>query len=137
MNKAQAAKPLLQGSAPWLEWQEYTSDGEYLGGPGSNLPSEWTKKYGWPAVGLSRTSIQLGLRDLVSQQGIPYHQGWCLKFIRQEEDEIVAINEQGQELSASFLVGCDGLKSMTRHVMLQSKGMADEPPNFTGIAVVS
>lgn len=136
LNKARAAAPLLQGTLPWLKWQEFTSDGEYLGGPGCDLPSTWVDKYGWPAIGVSRTRIQLCLRDIVQQHGIQYLQGWSLKEIHENEKSVVAINTEGQELEAAFIVGCDGLKSMTRHVLLGKKGIDNTNPNFTGIAVV-
>lgn len=56
--------------------------------------------------------------------------------IREEDDKIVAISTEGQELEAAIIVGCDGLKSMTRHILLLKKGVKDNPPSFTGIAVV-
>lgn len=137
MNQAGVTQTLLNGTVPWLKWQEFSSDGEYLGGPGSDLVATWADSYGWPAIGVSRTKIQLCLRELALQQGIEYHQGWRLNEIREEHDRIVAISETGQQIEASFVVGCDGLKSMTREILLAKKGIVDKDPNFTGIAVVS
>lgn len=137
LNKAGVARDLLDGTVPWLLWNEYTSDGEYLGGPGSTMPGQWIDKYGWPGIGVSRTKIQLHLRDIALRAGIEYHQGWRLKDVRETEDGIIAISEDGQEIEASFIIGCDGLKSATREALLTKKGIENKDPDFTGIAVVS
>lgn len=130
------ANELLQGTVPWLLWNEYTSDGDFLGGPGSTLLSKWVDKYGWPAIGVSRTRIQMLARDIALREGIEYQQGWRLKDIRQREDGITAISEDGKEIEASFLIGCDGLKSATREILLAQQGVESKEPDFTGIAVV-
>lgn len=136
LNKAGVAKELLGGTLPWLKWNEYTSNGEFLGGPGSDLPATWAGRYGWPAAGISRTKIQLCLRDIVMREGVEYHQGWRLKEIWEKHDGIVAVSEEGHQIEASFLIGCDGLKSATREILLAKKGIENKEPNFTGIAVV-
>lgn len=137
LNKTGVSENLLQDTVPWLFWNEYTSDGDYLGGAGSTLPGEWIEKYGWPGIGVSRTKIQLALRDLALEKGIEYHQGWRLKAIQQDLDRVIATSEDGRKIEASFLVGCDGLKSFTREHVLLSHGIENKDPNFTGIAVVS
>ena len=135
LNRAGATDDLLTGTVPWEVWDEYTSDGKHLGG--SPLVKSFPERYGWPCVGFSRTKIQLCLRDVAARRGIEYHQGWKLADIRETEDGLVAVADDGREIAGQFLIGCDGLKSRTREIILAKMGVPNLPPTYTNISVVS
>lgn len=136
LNKSGAASEVLKDTVPWKIWDEYSDSNEYLGGPGSKQIGDWEDRYGWPALGVSRTRIQLALKDVAEKRGIRYEQGWRLSRIEETQDGIVAYSEDGRSVSADFVLGCDGLKSSVREQLLAKKGVSIKDPDFTGIAVV-
>lgn len=137
LSKAGAVDVALDGTLPWNRWNDWSSTGEFLGGPGSSSAEEFIDRYGWPAVGISRTKLQVGLKDVVEQNGIHFLEGWRLKTIRVKPDSVVAVSSDNKEIEGAFLIGCDGLKSVVREVIFARHGVEDRDPSFTGVAVVS
>lgn len=121
---------------PWKVWNEYSDTNEFLGGPGSKQLGDWETRYGWPALGVSRTRIQLALKQVAEEKGIRYETGWRLNQIEETQDGIVAYSEDDRHITADFVLGCDGLKSSVREQILAKKGVSIKDPDFTGIAVV-
>jgi 2-polyprenyl-6-methoxyphenol hydroxylase-like FAD-dependent oxidoreductase len=128
---------LLRGTVPWQCWNETSAQGKSLRGPGSDLPSTWVDKYGWPAIGVSRTRIQLLLKEVVQRRGIVYEEGWRLKDLVSKDNSVVAHSDDGRTIEAHFAIGCDGLKSRAREVVLAGHGIESKDPTPSGLAVVS
>ncbi|KAK0733762.1 hypothetical protein B0T26DRAFT_685653 [Lasiosphaeria miniovina] len=138
LNRAGLALDVVNGppsSPPTLAWDDYTNTGEFLGGPASSLLAGFIDRYGWPVIGVTRTRLQTLLIDKCRQSGIPVHTGWRLASWDEVGDGIVARAEDGRELHADFIVGTDGLRSRTREILLQKRGVEVQEPMFTGIVV--
>ena len=125
------ADQVLKGAVPCQEMRDITSTGEMLGK--STLPSTYVQRYGYPATGVWRTQLNSTLRDALLSCGIAIHQGWKLEDIRETETGVTAISTDGRRLEGSFLVGCDGLKAISRSVLLRRKGITQENVDFTGL----
>lgn len=113
-------------------------DRTHLGGVlgGSSLPAAFEREYGQPGVGVKRTALNLMLRDAAVDAGIEVVQGWSLSEIEETEDGVVAVAEDGRRVEGAFVVGCDGLKSATRRVVLQRRSVGQETPAYTGLTQV-
>ncbi|KAF6824482.1 hypothetical protein CPLU01_10839 [Colletotrichum plurivorum] len=122
---------LLQNGPPVLELRDYKASGEELGG--SDVPTEFAKRYGQPAVGVKRTLVTAWLREVAKQKGVEIREGWSLEQIREDEGSVTAFFEGGREETGAFLVGCDGLKAATRRILLARGGMEEGAPSFTGL----
>lgn len=109
--------------------------GELLGK--SNVPSTFKDKYGYPAAGVLRTDLNLALKDELLSKGIPLHEGWRLRDIQETDTGVVAISADGGRVEGSFLIGCDGLKAVSRELLLSKKGISKEKPAFTGLVQVT
>ncbi len=109
--------------------------GELLGM--SKVPSTFLRHYGQPATGVSRTELNLALKDALLSKGITLHEAWKLQGIEESEARIVAVAADGRRVEGSFLVGCDGLKSVSRELLLKRKGVCEKAPSFTGLVQVA
>ncbi|KAK2604371.1 hypothetical protein N8I77_007309 [Diaporthe amygdali] len=122
---------LLQNGPPVLELCDYKASGEILGR--SDVPTDFAKRYGQPAVGVKRTLITSWLRDLAIENGIEVREGWKLEQIEETDESVTAFFEGGKSETGCFLVGCDGLKAATRKLLLARDGIEDGTPSFTGL----
>lgn len=126
---------LLQNGPPVLELCDYKASGEVLGR--SDVPTEFAKRYGQPAVGVKRTLVTEWLRELAVESGVEVREGWKLEQIQEGEDSVTAFFEGGRQETGCFLVGCDGLKAATRRLLLARGGIEEGTPSFTGLTQVS
>lgn len=70
------------------------------------------------------------LREEALRQGIPIEYGRKLKDIRIDgENKVTALFADGTSATGNLLIGCDGIHSRTRKVILPSA----TPPSFTGL----
>ncbi|KAK1961302.1 FAD/NAD(P)-binding domain-containing protein [Colletotrichum sublineola] len=129
------ADRLLHNGPPLLELCDCKASGDILGR--SDVPAEFAKRYGQPAVGIKRTIITSWLRDLAIESGVEVREGWKLEQIQETEDSVIAFFEGGKSETGSFLVGADGLKAATRRLLLARGGIEDVKPSFTGLTQVS
>lgn len=113
---------------------EKTFSGEVLAQ--SSLPAEFQSKYGQPANGIKRTMLTSMLRDAAVKEGIEVRAGWALESIHEGESSVTAMFSGGREETGSFLIGCDGTKSVSRKVVLEYHGVSDSEPDFTEIMQV-
>jgi salicylate hydroxylase len=113
---------------------EYTSGGELLGGFDF---SSLREKYGFPSFGMRRAVLLQRLKDHAGRQGVQVLEGWELQDTRESENGIIAVAKDGREIEASFLVGCDGLRSATRSLICQRHGMHSLAADYTGLVMVS
>ncbi|KAK1594580.1 uncharacterized protein LY79DRAFT_668550 [Colletotrichum navitas] len=125
---------LLQNGPPILELCDCKASGEVLGR--SDIPAEFSKRYGQPAVGVKRTLITSWLRGLAIENGVEVRQGWKLERIQETENSVTAFFEDGNSETGAFLVGADGLKAATRRLLL-ARGGFQETPSFTGLTQIS
>lgn len=119
-------------SAPNLAClRDISSDGRELGG--SELPETWKERYGQPACGVKRTALNLALKDKCLAAGITVLEGWNLQKIIESKNGVTAIAKDGRQEEGSFLIGCDGIKSVTRSLVLRTHGIGEEEATFTGL----
>jgi len=88
------------------------------------------KLYGARSIMIKRSVLTKALREEVISNGINLNFGKKLKNIESIDDgKVVAYFEDGTSTQGDFLVGCDGLHSRTRHIM-----MPDAPkPVYTNV----
>lgn len=122
-------------AAPHLtEIRDQRFTGEDLGV--TYFPSEAIERYGQPMCGVNRTRLNLALKQALASVGIPVHEGWKLKDIVETPDGVEAVSEDGRVEKASFLVGCDGIKAVSRSLILAKHGIDEELASYTGLIQV-
>ena len=134
LNLVQLSEKMLKGKATVQEFRDMTWTGERLGS--SDLPSRYVRRYGQPAAGVPRAELNLALKEELLRKGIPLHEGWRLQDIEETETGVVAISADGRRVTGSFLVGCDGLRGISRDLLLRRKGVVQGPATFTGLTQV-
>ncbi|PYH30106.1 FAD-dependent oxidoreductase [Aspergillus neoniger CBS 115656] len=113
-----------------------TASGKTLGH--STLPSTYMNRYTQPASGIKRSVINLHLKTTLQEHGIPLYEGYQLENIHEHANQVTAYFTNGESVTGSFLIGCDGIKSSTRKLLLSQKvGIAEGPPTFTGLIQVA
>lgn len=85
--------------------------------------------FGWPLTMIRRADLHAVLAEEATRRGTEIRYGLRLSSITQTERAVHAHFEDGTSLEASFLVGCDGLRSKTRSVALPSA----PPPVSSGL----
>ncbi|KAF4944281.1 hypothetical protein FSARC_14714 [Fusarium sarcochroum] len=74
------------------------------------------KHYNFSALRIKRSIVHDELLAACQQRGIPIHYGKKFKSILSETNEnVTAVFEDGEEVSAGFVVGCDGIHSRVRN----------------------
>ncbi|KAF8858840.1 monooxygenase FAD-binding protein [Acephala macrosclerotiorum] len=111
--------------------RDISSEGTELGG--SELPATWKEKYGQPACGVKRTALNLALKDKCLAADIPVLEGWNLQNLIESKDGVTAIAKDGRQEKGLFLIGCDGIRSVTRSLVRRSHGINEEEATFTGL----
>ena len=113
-----------------------TASGKTLGH--STLPSSYVDRYTLPASGIKRSVLNLHLKTTLQEHGIPLYEGYQLDNIHEHAHQVTASFTNGESITGSFLIGCDGIKSSTRKLILSQKaGIAEGPPTFTGLVQVA
>jgi len=97
----------------------------------NDVPSNVRDAFGYPMRGVRRTELLQHLVDNAEIQGIPIHCDHRLVDIEQSEGGVKAIFANGFTDTGSFLVGCDGLHSVTRTVLF-----GEGPITFLGLTQV-
>lgn len=125
----------ISATAPHLgELCDQSYTGQTIGV--SYIPQKWTQQYSQPAAGIKRTALNLALKEALIENDIAVHEGWKLKSIEQTETSVTAISEDGQRIEGSFLVGCDGIKAVSRNILLASNGVKEQSATYTGLIQV-
>lgn len=123
------------------EMFERTASGDVLGW--TDVPTEFRRRFGAPATGAKRTDITTWLRELAVRQGVEIRDGWALEHIEEDVSSVTAHFKCGRESTTTvtetgaFLVGCDGIKSTVRRVLLARRGIEDGAPAFTGLTQIN
>ncbi|PYH70922.1 FAD-dependent oxidoreductase [Aspergillus vadensis CBS 113365] len=113
-----------------------TASGKTLGH--STLPSTYTNRYTQPASGIKRSVLNLHLKATLQKHGVPLYEGYQLENIHENAHQVTAYFTNGESMTGSFLIGCDGIKSSTRKLLLSQKaGIVEGPPTFTGLIQVA
>lgn len=97
----------------------------------NDVPANVRDAFGYPMRGVRRTELLQLLVDTAEIQGIPIHWDHRLIDIEQSDGGVKAIFANGFTDTGSFLVGCDGLHSMTRTVLF-----GEDPITFLGLTQV-
>ncbi|KAK3359555.1 hypothetical protein B0T25DRAFT_102228 [Lasiosphaeria hispida] len=122
-------------SAPLQGFWEGKATGEMLAE--SDLPSTFLAKYGQPAAGVKRTSLNMMLKDMLLDLGVEVREGWKLATVSETDEDVTALFENGQSVKGSFLIGGDGIKASSRAAMLNLQGVPQSAPNYTGLVQVA
>jgi salicylate hydroxylase len=128
------SKIVTESAPPLVEIRDQSSTGDDIGM--TDLPSRFQEKYGQPACGIKRTALNLALKDALTAANIEIHEGWKLNAIEEKGTSVVAISEEGKRVEGSMLVGCDGIKAMSRASLLRLNGVAAERASYTGLVQV-
>lgn len=134
LNLVGLADVVTSESTPLQAFRDATAAGDILGV--SDLPSTFAEKYGQPCAGIKRTSINLSLKQMLVDLDVDVREGWELLDIRENDTSVTAVFDGGREVTGSFLVGCDGIKSATRTALLRNKGTHEGHPVYTGLTQV-
>jgi 2-polyprenyl-6-methoxyphenol hydroxylase-like FAD-dependent oxidoreductase len=98
--------------------------GEVCNGAGAEV--------GAPSINILRARLHQVLREVAQHQGIKITLGKKLAGLSTGEQGVIATFEDGTTAEGSFLVGCDGVHSRTRHLI-----NPDAPtPHYTGLISV-
>lgn len=122
------------GTISWIEGAEYTSTGELLG---TFDQSYFKDEYGFSSFGVRRSDLQQRSRQEAMRQGIPIYQGWELETLQDAGDSITATAKDGRRVTASLVIGCDGLHSKTRQYVLGKHDINELHADNTGLVMVS
>ncbi|PYH40403.1 FAD-dependent oxidoreductase [Aspergillus saccharolyticus JOP 1030-1] len=125
------AEELEQQYQPLTGHWHGRADGAVLAA--SNLAGEFKQRYGYAAVGVRRSELNLRLKTLLLDSGIEVREGWELERIKENKKGVTAVFNGGRVATGSFLVGCDGIKAATRRILLSSSSSSEGPPVFTGL----
>jgi len=92
------------------------------------LGAQTVARYGAPYATVHRADLHALLLNALHAQGqVPLHLNRTIHSYTEDADGLIVLDEKGDSLTASALVGADGLWSRVRAQMLD-----DGPPRFTG-----
>ncbi|KAH9994461.1 hypothetical protein BJV77DRAFT_994926 [Russula vinacea] len=94
----------------------------------NDAPADVRDAFGYPMRGVRRTELLRLLVNTADVQGIPIHWDHRLIDIEQTDGGVKAIFANGFIDTGTFLVGCDGLHSVTRSVLF-----GEDPITFLGL----
>jgi salicylate hydroxylase len=97
----------------------------------NDVPANVRDAFGYPMRGVRRTELLQHLVDTAEILGIPINWDHRLIDIEQSDRGVKAIFANGFTDTGSFLVGCDGLHSVTRTVLF-----GEDPITFLGLTQV-
>lgn len=125
----------IEGLSPPLAFlRDLKSDGTVLGG--SNLPETWKQRYGEEARGVKRSQLTTLLKRAVDDAGIEVLDGWNLaSLITNPDGTITATSSSNLPQTGDLVIGCDGIHSTTRSLVLSSHALSQtqQPATFTGL----
>jgi salicylate hydroxylase len=127
-------KHLDRLSVPIRQYRQCTIGGEMLAE--SDAPTRFLERYGGAAIGVKRTELNLLLRRMLLDAEIELCEGWDLQHIDENTETVTAYFNDSRKCSGSILVGCDGIKSVCRTVMLRAKDVSEAAPAYTGLCQV-
>ncbi|KAF5681268.1 monooxygenase FAD-binding protein [Fusarium heterosporum] len=131
LNLVGLADKLIAESTPLEELWDASQKGEVFGR--SDLPSTFGDQYHQPAVGVRRTTVNLKLKEMLIDIGVDVREGWELTDIQENENSVKAFFNGGRSVTGSFLIGCDGIKSASRRILLKNQGIPQGAPVYTGL----
>lgn len=76
------------------------------------------QRYGSPLLVVRRTRLQRVLVDAALEAGVEVRHGAALVDVEPYDREVRATFESGEAVTSDFLVGCDGIRSQTRALVL-------------------
>ncbi|KAK5996920.1 3-hydroxybenzoate 6-hydroxylase-like protein [Cladobotryum mycophilum] len=127
LNLMGLAEPLVAESVPVEVHMDHEFTGEIIGQ--TNVGKTFEERFGWPLVGVMRSSINLELKQKLVDLGIDIREGWGLTTIKEDETSVTAFFSNGKSVTGSILIACDGVKSASRAALLKGDG----EPTYTGL----
>lgn len=135
LNLVGLAEAVVSESTPIEAFHDATADGETLGT--SDVPSTFAEKYRQPAAGVRRTFLNLKLKQMLIDLDVDVREGWELIDIKEDDDSVTAVFNDGRTVKGSMLVGCDGINSAARAAILRMQGITEGMPTYTGLTQAS
>jgi len=90
------------------------------------------EKFGSGMIIIQRENLIQKLTQKAISNGIPVEFGKKLVDIKEIGDKVIAFFKDGSQAEGDFLIGCDGLRSATRTIILPNS----PPPIYSGTVVV-
>lgn len=134
LNLVGLADKVKEISTPIREFRESSANGDALAS--SCLPSTFTEKYSQPGIGIKRTTLNLLLKQMLLDLEVEVREGWELVDIEESENSVTAVFNGNRKVTGTFLIGCDGIKSATRKILLKNQNQGEGVPSFTGLTQV-
>lgn len=131
LDKIGMAAKVQEVGSPLTRICEMKSSGEVLGQV--PLYELFKERYGQPAHGIRRVLFTSMLKEAAVQEGIDVRVGWTLESVREDGNSVTAVFSGGREETGAFLVGCDGMKGVSRKFVLERHGVVNSEPTFTGV----
>ncbi|KAG0648843.1 Aurachin C monooxygenase isomerase [Hyphodiscus hymeniophilus] len=103
----------------------------------SDLPNIFVEEYGFPGCGVKRAGLNMKLKERLAAVGIPVFEGWKLKEVIEDENGVIAVSEDGREVRGSFLIGCDGLRAVSRSLVGREHRVREGMAEYTGLTQAS
>ncbi|KAI1323720.1 hypothetical protein F5Y16DRAFT_424761 [Xylariaceae sp. FL0255] len=128
LNLVGVADELYASTVQCKRFEELTASGKLLGA--TDLPATFEERYGQFTAGLRRSLLSSVLVAKARSLGIEVRTGCALISIDEE-----TAWENGS-VTAHFVNGADGLKSVTRKAVLGIHGVKQPPPSYTGLVQI-
>lgn len=95
--------------------------------------SEYGKKYGTTSIVIKREAFQKAMREEAKSHGIKIEWDKKLENVTTDTDNntVTAHFEDGSDVSGNYLIGCDGIHSKTREIILPN---GPKPKYFGNVA---
>ena len=110
----------VQG-APCTHWEFANSHGEVL----ASMDLESRARYGNEGVACTRLALHQVLHQNMEDKGVHVEYSKRLAEIRETENDITAVFEDGSFATGDFLVGADGLHSAVRRILFPNAKEAE------------
>ena len=68
---------------------------------------------------------------------VDVREGWELIDIKEDDDSVTAVFNDGRTVKGSMLIGCDGINSAARAAILRMQGITEGMPTYTGLTQAS
>ena len=115
--------PVSQQGSPIPRMVMWSGTGKRLG----EVPNGARAEVGAPSINILRSRLHLVLREGAEDQRIKITYGKKLVDLEQGVQGVVATFADGTTAEGSFLIGCDGVHSRTRHLINPDAS----PPHYT------
>lgn len=116
----------------FISYSTLPGDEGLLGRTRNNVLSAFPEQFGNPMLGVRRTILHAGLIAACEKYGVEIKWDHHCTGFEQEKTSVTATFANGEIVTGSFLIGCDGLHSIIRIGLF-----GRETASYTGLTQVS